>query len=49
MKKFMITKINATNITLDLNAEDPGGGGFPLYDLYGNVPPDKVWFLTSLS
>ena len=32
---FMITKINATNITLDVNAEDPGGGGFLLYDLYG--------------
>ena len=25
---FMITKINATNITLDVNAEDPGGGFF---------------------
>lgn len=32
---FMITKINGTNITLDVNAEDPGGGGFHLYDLYG--------------
>ena len=32
---FMTTKINATNITLDVNAEDPGGGGFLLHDLYG--------------
>ena len=27
-----------------------GGGGFtPLYGLYGGVPLDRVWFLTSLS
>ena len=27
-----------------------GGGGFPpLYGLYGDVPLDRVWFLTSLS
>ena len=26
-----------------------GGGGTPLYGLYGDVPLDRVWFLTSLS
>ena len=24
-------------------------GVYPLYGLYGNVPLDRVWFLTSLS
>ncbi len=24
----------------------PGGGGTPLYGLYGDVPLDRVWFLT---
>ena len=26
-----------------------GGGGTPLYELYGDVPLDRVWFLASLS
>ena len=32
-------------------AADPGGGGggAPLYGLYGDVPLDMVWFLASLS
>ena len=25
-----------------------GGGGTPLYRLYGDVPLDRVWFLASL-
>ena len=25
----------------------PGGGGTPLYGLYGDVPLDRVWFLAS--
>ena len=32
---FMITKINATNITLDVNAEDLGGGVFPYMTYMG--------------
>ena len=27
----------------------PGGGGTPLYGLYGDVPLDRLWFLVSLS
>ena len=26
-----------------------GGGGTPLYELYGDVPLDRVWFSASLS
>ena len=26
-----------------------GGGGTPLFGLYGDVPLDRVWFLASLS
>ena len=26
-----------------------GGGGSPLYGLYGDVPLDRVWFMPSLS
>ena len=29
--------------------EGGGGGLLPLYGLYGAVPLDRVWFLTSLS
>ena len=25
-----------------------GGGGTPLYELYGDVPLDRVWFLAFL-
>ena len=32
------------------NCEDPGGGGgAPLFGLYGDLPLDRVWFLASLS
>ena len=37
---------HADETRLDL---DSGGGGTPLYGLYGDVPSDRVWFLTSLS
>ena len=30
-------------------ASSRGGGGTPLYGLYGDVPRDRVWFSSSLS
>ena len=33
----------------DQSALLPGGGGTPLFGLYGDVPLDRVWFLASLS
>ena len=36
---------HADETRLDLDS----GGGTPLYGLYGDVPSDRVWFLTSLS
>ena len=35
------------NIT-SLSPGGGGGGGTPVCGLYGDVPPDKVWFFTSL-
>ena len=32
----------------NLDRSPGGGGGTPLYGLYGDVPLDRVWFLASL-
>ena len=33
----------------DASTRGGGGGGTPLFGLYGDVPLDRVWFLASMS
>ena len=43
---------NRPHVRVNLNVKNvsvPGGHSLPLYNLYGDLPLDRVWFFTSLS
>ena len=42
-------KVSGTQGRREHKSRAGGGGGTPLYGLYGDVPLDRVWFSSSLS